>query len=323
MRNSCFLWLLAAGCTVESSGPASVAFVSPAPASTHVRDQLSSAGALVASIGVELDLGGDIARVTIAHGDIELGDATGGQLAAELAATGAVTLTATAYDDAGTSLATAAVDIAIADPMVADCKSWLDLYGLDYAVGPDKAGVADPITAQVPINGVSYRYSGNTDPRKTLYGDCTLMLSLAQAAPILRRHGIVELVDIGVYNYRCIGGGTPPNCANGVSQHAYAKAIDIAGFTAGDGTEYSVLTDWVIDAGGMTCTAETEGGKDTFLHDVICELKNADVWNIVLTPNYNADHRNHFHVDLTAGSDFIKRTLGEPSAAVSVLDRFE
>jgi hypothetical protein len=31
------------------------------------------------------------------------------------------------------------------------------------------------------------------------------------------------------------------------------------------------------------------------------------VWNIALTPNYNAAHRDHFHVDLTAGSDFIRR----------------
>ena len=27
----------------------------------------------------------------------------------------------------------------------------------------------------------------------------------------------------------------------------------------------------------------------------------------MLTPNYNADHRDHFHVDLTTGSDFIRR----------------
>ena len=30
------------------------------------------------------------------------------------------------------------------------------------------------------------------------------------------------------------------------------------------------------------------------------------MWNIVLTPNYNADHRNHFHVDLTPGADLIR-----------------
>jgi hypothetical protein len=43
---------------------------------------------------------------------------------------------------------------------------------------------------------------------------------------------------------------------------------------------------------------------------VICALKAADVWTIALTPNYNASHRDHFHVDLTAGSDFITKLRG-------------
>ncbi len=30
-----------------------------------------------------------------------------------------------------------------------------------------------------------------------------------------------------------------------------------------------------------------------------------DIWNVILTPNYNAAHDNYFHVDLTPGSDYI------------------
>nr|MBA2600540.1 extensin family protein [Actinomycetota bacterium] len=29
------------------------------------------------------------------------------------------------------------------------------------------------------------------------------------------------------------------------------------------------------------------------------------MFNIILTPNYNEDHHNHIHVDLTPGADFI------------------
>ena len=134
--------------------------------------------------------------------------------------------------------------------------------------------------------------------------------------------GKVEVADIGVYNYRCIGGeGTPPDCPRGMSQHAYAKAIDLAGFTLDDGSYAEVKTDWVIDPDGEpTCEAPAEPGADQWLHDTICALKRAGVWNIVLTPNYNADHRDHFHVDLTSGADFIERQLGGPAlpAMVSV-----
>jgi Extensin-like protein C-terminus len=306
MRNPWWIVVLAvAGCSVEAE-VASLSIVSPAPGSTFTRDQLGSSGALVAPVGVEVDVGGDVARVAITAGDVALGDLADGALVAEVPHTGPVTLTATAYDAAGTALLTASVDITIGEPTVADCHSWLDLYHLDYATGPANLGIADPITVTLPLNGVGFHYSGNAEPRKTLYGDCTLMHSLAQAAPIVRAHDVHEIVDIGIYNYRCIDQTkTPPNCS--MSQHAYAKAIDLAEFVTGDGTHYSVLKDWVIDPSGATCDAATENDKDAWLHQVICELKGQHVGNIVLTPNYNADHRNHFHVDLTKDSDFIKR----------------
>jgi hypothetical protein len=307
MRRAAFIIVAVvglAGCSVEVE-VASLSFVSPAPGSSHLRDQLATSGALVANVGVEVDAGGDIARVALTAGDTPLGDFADGKLAAQFGAPGPLTLTATAFGDDGTELISTSVDITIDDPTIADCQGWLDLYQLDYTTGPENLGIADPITVTLPLSGVAFRYSGNTTQRKTLYGDCTLMKSLAEAAPIVRAHDVQEIVDIGIYNYRCIDQTkTPPDCT--MSQHAYAKAIDIAALVTTDGTKYSVLDDWVIDS-SATCTAETANDKDAFLHKVICELKAADVWNIVLTPNYNSDHRNHFHVDLTTDADFIKR----------------
>lgn len=286
--------------------------MSPAPGASFSRDVLADSGALVANVPVQLDLGGGIQRVAITRGEVVIGDASDdGALTAQLRDKGPATLTATAYGDGDEVLATATVDITIAEPQVANCKGWLDLYHLDYSAGPANMGVEDPITVTLPLNGVGYRYNGSTDPRKTLYGDCALMKSLADAAPIMRKHEIVEFVDIGIYNYRCIDQSkTPPNCT--MSQHAYAKAIDIAAWKTSDGTKYTVLTDWNVDPATTTCSAATEGDKDTFLHKVICELKAAGVWNIVLTPNYNDAHRNHFHVDLSEGANTIKRD--DPSA---------
>lgn len=313
MRELCLLLVVTAGCAVETE-IASLAIVSPTPGAEYTRDQLAASGALVAAVGVEIEVGGDIARVAISHGTAALGDLADGKLAAEIASTGAVTLTATAFADDGAELLSASVDITIADPAALDCQGWLDLYRLDYMTGPEKQGVADPITVNLPLNGVAYRYSANEEPRTTLFGDCTLMKSLAEAAPIVRARDVTEIVDIGVYNYRCIDQSkTPPDCT--MSQHAYAKAIDIAALVTSDGTTYSVLDDWVIDT-TATCEAATDGEKDAFLHELICQLKAADVWNIVLTPNYNDAHRNHFHVDLTDGSDFIERAAGGHSDLV-------
>lgn len=307
---SALVWLVVLGCGAEEVDAPSVAFTSPSPGTSFSRDQLADTGSLVATVGMTLDIGGEPDHVAITAGDLALGNADdAGALTAQLAGLGPITLTATAFDKAGMPVATSTVDITIADPQVSDCHAWLDLYKLDYVTGPANQGIADPITVTLPLNGVAYRYSGNTTDRKTLMGDCTLMKSLAQAAPIFRAHDITRIIDIGIYNYRCIDQSlSPPNCS--MSQHAYAKAIDLAELVTSADVHYSVLKDWVIDTGGMTCTAATENEKDAFLHTIICELKAADVWNIVLTPNYNADHRNHFHVDLTEGSDFIKRTIG-------------
>jgi hypothetical protein len=317
--------MAAAGCAGDITGPQdddpagadaavpetpTLAFVSPPADSVHTRTTLDGFGALVAAVPLGVEATGAIARVELFDGETALGQATAPDftLVAEYRGDGARAIRAEGYDAEGALLATAEVTFSVAAPEAADCHAWLDLYGLAYELGPSEQGVPDPVTVTTPINGIVHRYVEYETPRSSFFMDCSLALSLARAAPYLRERSVVEMVDIGVYNYRCIGGGVPPDCENGISQHAYAKAIDIAGFTDAAGTYYSVNDDWVIDD-EPTCGAGTEGEKDAFLHEIICAMKEEDVWNIVLTPNYNAAHRNHFHVDLTPGSDYIEHVL--------------
>lgn len=201
----------------------------------------------------------------------------------------------------------------------ADCYGWLDQNGVAYQLGPEMPGVASPVTLTTPIAGIQHRYLDAEEPRASFFMACELAAAMVRAAPLLTEREVVEAVDIGVYNYRCIGDGTPPDCPNGISQHAYALAIDFAGFRTADGSTYSVEDDWVIDPDGEeTCGAATESDQDAWLHQLICAQKAAGIWNIALTPNYNADHRNHFHVDLTADGDFIERTGSVESAATRI-----
>ncbi|MBK9035969.1 MAG: extensin family protein [Myxococcales bacterium] len=289
--------------------PVTLAFTEPAAGATLVRDMLEPTdGWVAAPLAVQLAITGEVATVEVTADDRALGaaDATGA-LDGYLTELGTTTLTATAKDAAGATLATATIDVMVDDPELASCRAWLDHYGVAYTVGPANQGVADPVTVTTPINGMVYRYLGNSAPRARFFMDCSLARSLVRAAPHWRSRGVVEVQDIGVYNYRCIGSGTPPDCPSGMSQHAYAKAIDLARFVHADDTTYTVETDWVIDPSTEpTCAATTEDAKDDWLHKLICALKGDDVWNIVLTPNYNSAHRDHFHVDLTTGSDFIR-----------------
>lgn len=76
------------------------------------------------------------------------------------------------------------------------------------------------------------------------------------------------------------------NRADGrLSQHASANALDIAGFRLADGRSISVLKDW-----------PGEGDNARFLRKV--REGACDNFNVVLGPDYNAAHRNHFHLDM-------------------------
>ncbi|WP_375292508.1 extensin family protein, partial [Sphingomonas melonis] len=68
------------------------------------------------------------------------------------------------------------------------------------------------------------------------------------------------------------------------SEHATADAVDIAGFRLADGRRITVVGDWT-----------GSGDKAAFLREVrdgACRL-----FATTLSPDYNAAHRDHLHLD--------------------------
>jgi len=197
-----------------------------------------------------------------------------------------------------------------------ECHEFLDATGTTWSAAGETPGIVDPVRVEPSIAGVSYRYIEPDTQRSSILMDCALARALVQAGPLLVERGVTEVFDLGIYNYRCIGGGEPPDCPNGLSEHASGTAIDMAAFSLAGGASYTVADDWVVDPDGeATCAAATESEADAFLHDLVCEMAAAGIWNIALTPNYNAAHRAHFHLGLTPDEDLV-----EP-AAVRAVDR--
>ncbi|RYZ11172.1 MAG: extensin family protein [Myxococcaceae bacterium] len=90
----------------------------------------------------------------------------------------------------------------------------------------------------------------------------------------------------GTYSCRRIYGST--ESADRPSEHARANALDIGSVTLKDGRTISVLDDWDGQGPGGAPAA-------TFLRqarDGACRL-----FSTVLTPDYNAAHANHLHLD--------------------------
>jgi hypothetical protein len=122
-------------------------------------------------------------------------------------------------------------------------------------------------------------------PRPTVPLTCSLaagvelwMARVVQpAARDLLGSPVVAVRDFGSYACRPIRGG------GDWSQHAYANAIDIAGFGLADGRLVTVAGDWRRPRTGA------------FLHHVrdgACRL-----FGTTLSPDYNWAHRDHLHLD--------------------------
>ncbi|MEQ8815106.1 MAG: extensin family protein [Thalassobaculum sp.] len=105
--------------------------------------------------------------------------------------------------------------------------------------------------------------------------------------PAAERHLGSKLAGIdhlGTYSCRRIGGGP----AGRPSEHATANAIDVAGFRLEDGRRITLAGDW-------SDGAEPERA---FLREIRAGA--CDLFRVVLGPDYNAAHRDHFHLDMGA-----------------------
>jgi hypothetical protein len=223
-----------------------------------------------------------------------------------------------AYDDAASSVRDGADDVTDVPPPMdgrgpwidvpagdaataAGCQALLRTLGVEFTVAPATMGVAMPVTVTTPINDVHFHPSTLAGTERALLMDCRLAVALEATTRALRdRWQVTDVAHLGIYNYRCIAGSDP--CI--VSQHAHALAIDLAALRDRAGRTYTVLTDFVAN-GSPTCPPRATGPVDQLLKDFACWMYDSRTFTIILTPNYNADHRDHFHVDLTSGSHFI------------------
>jgi hypothetical protein len=96
----------------------------------------------------------------------------------------------------------------------------------------------------------------------------------------LRHFGsrVATFEHFGTYSCRPIAGSAH------LSQHSYARAIDIAGFVLADGRRITVARDWQGD--------DEKAGFLREVRDGACGL-----FSTTLSPDYNAAHHDHLHLD--------------------------
>lgn len=162
------------------------------------------------------------------------------------------------------------------------CEQALATSDLDYVAVPDSTPQAGcPVENAVRVRGSAVRFNG------AFLATCPL----AAAYALFERHGLQpaarEVFGQPVVQVDHFGSFACRNIArsNRRSQHASANALDLAGFRLEDGTRITVARDW-----------KGEDDAARFLHQV--KAAACDTFRITLSPEYNAAHHDHFHVDM-------------------------
>jgi len=174
------------------------------------------------------------------------------------------------------------------------CEDALRKRNVPFTRGENTTGVRAPVRLTGPMHGVSIHSYLPASVRATARAellDCRLALSLDDFAESLAAREIVEVVHISAYRSKSEGGCTAKYAGE---QHCAALAVDVTTFIKKDGTKLVVDRDFHGKIGSLTCADP----KHNELWDIACSAAGRQ-FQVILTPNWNAEHHNHLHMELT------------------------
>jgi hypothetical protein len=165
------------------------------------------------------------------------------------------------------------------------CMALLDRAGVDYVAmapgGADQCAYADAVRLKRDADAIALVPAA-------VAPSCPVAAALKRwewqvVQPAARRiygQPVRGIRHFGSYSCRRMYGRSQGD----FSEHATADAIDVAAFVLKDGRQVSVAKDW-----------QGEGKDAAFLRDVRDGA--CDLFSTVLSPDYNAAHRDHLHLD--------------------------
>jgi hypothetical protein len=172
------------------------------------------------------------------------------------------------------------------DPAFRQCAARLDANSVRYTDLPNEqrgAGCGLINTLKVIDLGVPTTNVGPmTCPLAAAFAGWA-RYGVAPAARLYLGAQVVKIETFGTYACRNIVGST--QMAGKRSEHAHANAIDISAFVLSDGRRITIQDDWRRD-----------GATAQFLR--IVRQSACKRFATVLSPDYNAAHYNHFHLDM-------------------------
>lgn len=204
-------------------------------------------------------------------------------------------------------LAIALVVAALGAPAAAEpsaCLDELDARGVSYQK-VSKKGVAIGVEVTGRLGGITWTSSAG----KELILDCSLALSLDEAGRYLFALGITEAVFSSSYSRRNVRGTGKP------SKHSYALAIDVHRFRGETIGQLDVALDYEQGLGdAVDCIGQPLTAGGAILKVLQCQLVQSGLFRLVLSPDYDDAHHDHFHLEARPWSE--RATLRAETPAI-------
>lgn len=177
---------------------------------------------------------------------------------------------------------------------IAGCEERLEAAGVEYS--PARIGLGrkrDGVYTCGAEKVVRYRRGpGKIKYNRSPLLTCGMALALADFERIVQEEAERELGSrveriehMGTYNCRKMVN------YDLVSEHSFANAIDLKSFHLEDGRKITVLGDFKPEQ-------EAAEPETRFLRRLANRLFDEQIFSVVVTPFFDAIHRNHIHVDL-------------------------
>jgi hypothetical protein len=162
-------------------------------------------------------------------------------------------------------------------------------------------GVRAPIRLTGPLHGVAVHSTlPESEWEATVYNilDARLALALDDLCRILKTHDVVEIIHFTMYRVPNEKGNAPR------FRHPGGLAIDVGAVKKRNGELLAVGPHWPSDLGAKTCgdgAKKLQSRRGRELISIACEVYDQRIFHYTLSPHYDADHADHWHMEIKPG----------------------
>jgi hypothetical protein len=187
----------------------------------------------------------------------------------------------------------------VAPPAPDGCRATLKSDGVRFAEWPLRpARLSNDVVCEAPEGVAIKRGAAGLRFQPQARVNCAFARRLERFEAVVQEEArrafkspVTSIVQLGTYNCRRMAA-----YPDWVSEHSFANAIDVAVFVLANGKRIEVERDWVrAEKPAVTAAAQ-------FLRRLTRRLYDEKVFSVVLTPSFDAHHKNHLHLDGAAYS---------------------